>query len=158
MAGPLARIARHPPQPTAPTISQQRGAKSSLVRWGILKRRAHHGAPQAFSRTVGGLPPFVSETVTEGAILQCAHLTSASQRFAPEDQIAPYLCVLESRNVLMESLWASTWSEPRPCVQQRAGRHGNRSVRGNVGNVESATYRIQRILLGSNPTLSANLR
>jgi len=27
-------------------------------------------------------------------------------------------------------------------VQQRAGRHGNDGVRGNAGNVESATYRI----------------
>jgi len=30
----------------------------------------------------------------------------------------------------------------RPRVQQRARRHGNDGVRGNAGNVESATYRI----------------
>jgi hypothetical protein len=42
--------------------------------------------------------------------------------------------------------------------ERRARRHSNPGIDGNAGNVESATYRIYRILSGSNPTLSANLR
>jgi hypothetical protein len=45
--------------------------------------------------------------------------------------------------------------EPRPCVQQRARRHGNAGIHGNVGSVESVTYRIYRVLSSSIPTLSA---
>jgi hypothetical protein len=40
-------------------------------------------------------------------------------------------------------------------VQQRARCHGIAGIHSNVGNVESVTYRIYRVRLGSNPTLSA---
>jgi hypothetical protein len=47
---------------------------------------------------------------------------------------------------------------PSPlCVQQRARRHGIAGIHGNRGNMESVTYRIYEILLGSNPTLSESL-
>jgi hypothetical protein len=39
-------------------------------------------------------------------------------------------------------------------VQSGARRHGIVGIYGNGGNVESATYRIQRVMWGSNPTLS----
>ena len=42
-------------------------------------------------------------------------------------------------------------------VQSGARSHGIHGVYGNGGNVESATYRNQRVLSGSNPTLSANM-
>jgi hypothetical protein len=42
-------------------------------------------------------------------------------------------------------------------VQQRARRHGIAGIYGIVGMVESVTYKIQRVLSGSNPTLSASL-
>src|SRR6267142_6215321 len=35
--------------------------------------------------------------------------------------------------------------------------HGVRGIHGNSGILESVTYRIYRVLSGSNPTLSANL-
>ena len=41
-----------------------------------------------------------------------------------------------------------------PLVQPGARRHGIAGVYGNVGTLKSATYRIQRVLSGSNPTLS----
>jgi hypothetical protein len=41
------------------------------------------------------------------------------------------------------------------CGQWRARRYGNAGVYGNGGIEESVTYRIQRVLSGSNPTLSA---
>ena len=40
-------------------------------------------------------------------------------------------------------------------MQSGARRGGIAGVYGNVGIVESVTYRIYRLLLGSNPTLSA---
>ena len=43
-------------------------------------------------------------------------------------------------------------------MRQRARRHGNAGIPGNVGILESVTYRIQRVLVGSNPTLSAKHR
>ena len=36
-------------------------------------------------------------------------------------------------------------------------RDGIDGILGNGGNVDSASYRNQRVLSGSNPTLSANL-
>jgi hypothetical protein len=40
-------------------------------------------------------------------------------------------------------------------VQSGARRHGIAGIHGVGGNVESATYRIYRMVWGSNPTLSA---
>jgi hypothetical protein len=42
-------------------------------------------------------------------------------------------------------------------VQLGPRRHGNGGIDGNPGNVESATCRFQKVLPGSNPTLSASL-
>ena len=42
-------------------------------------------------------------------------------------------------------------------MQSGARSHGIHGIYGNGGNVESATYRNQRVLSGSNPTLSANM-
>ena len=50
---------------------------------------------------------------------------------------------------------SSTNAAPRPCVQQRARRHGEDGIHGKGGIVESATCRIYSVLSGSNPTLSA---
>jgi hypothetical protein len=44
----------------------------------------------------------------------------------------------------------------RPRVQSGARRDGIAGIYGIPGNVESATYRIYRVVAGSNPTLSAN--
>jgi hypothetical protein len=49
-------------------------------------------------------------------------------------------------------------AEARPWVQSGARRHGISGIYGNSGILESATCRIQRVMLGSNPTLSARLR
>ena len=43
-------------------------------------------------------------------------------------------------------------------VQSGARRYGIGGIYGNGGNVESATYRIQRVVVGSNPTLSESPR
>jgi hypothetical protein len=42
------------------------------------------------------------------------------------------------------------------CVQQRARRHGTAGISGDPGILESVSYRIEVVLSGSNPTLSAN--
>ena len=52
-------------------------------------------------------------------------------------------------------LYLRTLSESESKPIPGAGRDGIPGISGNPGNVESATYRIYRRLVGSNPTLSA---
>jgi hypothetical protein len=48
--------------------------------------------------------------------------------------------------------------EGRLLVQSGARRRSIAGTYGNGGTLKSVTYRISRVLSGSNPTLSANLR
>jgi hypothetical protein len=39
-------------------------------------------------------------------------------------------------------------------VQQRARCHGKAGIRGKAGILESVSYRVEKVLAGSNPTLA----